>query len=70
MKAHALVLLAFAAAAQAAPVAPSALPPEAEVRRVLASLPAHTMFYMLGAFIIGGGVFYFIGASLKANPQA
>jgi NADH:ubiquinone oxidoreductase subunit 6 (subunit J) len=37
---------------------------------VLASLPAHSMFYMLGAFIIGGGVFYFIGASLKANPPA
>ncbi|MGY2378461.1 MFS transporter [Pseudomonas sp. SDO524_S393] len=34
---------------------------------VLASLPPHTMFYMLGAFIVGGGVFYFIGASLKAN---
>jgi len=40
MRAHALVLLAFAAAAQAAPLAPSALPPEAEVRRVLANLPA------------------------------
>ncbi|ROM39187.1 MFS transporter [Pseudomonas poae] len=37
---------------------------------VLASLPAHTMFYMLGAFIVGGGVFYFIGASLKANHPA
>ncbi|MGK5051821.1 TolC family protein [Janthinobacterium sp. RB2P8] len=40
MKARALVLLLFAAGAQAAPGAPSALPPEAEVRRVLASLPA------------------------------
>lgn len=35
---------------------------------VLASLPAHYMFYMLGAFIVAGGVFYFIGASLK--PRA
>lgn len=34
---------------------------------VLASLPAHYMFYMLAAFIVGGGVFYFIGASLKAS---
>jgi len=34
---------------------------------VLASLPAHYMFYMLGAFTVGGGVFYFMGASLKAN---
>ncbi|ARB31348.1 MFS transporter [Pseudomonas tolaasii] len=34
---------------------------------VLASLPAYSMFYMLGAFIAVGGVFYFIGASLKAN---
>ncbi|MFC6339872.1 MFS transporter [Pseudomonas sp. CCM 7891] len=32
---------------------------------VLASLPAHYMFYMLAAFIVGGGVFYFIGASLR-----
>lgn len=40
MKARALVLLLLAAGAQAAPGAPSALPPEAEVRRVLASLPA------------------------------
>ena len=40
MKARALVLLVLAAGAQAAPGAPSALPPEAEVRRVLASLPA------------------------------
>jgi MFS family permease len=37
---------------------------------VLATLPAHTMFYMLGAFIVAGGVFYFIGSSLKANPPA
>ncbi|WP_448652042.1 MFS transporter [Pseudomonas fluorescens] len=37
---------------------------------VLASLPAPFMFYMLGAFIIGGGVFYFIGAKLKANHPA
>jgi len=34
---------------------------------VLASLPAHYMFYMLGAFIVGGGVFYFMGARLKAS---
>jgi hypothetical protein len=40
MKARALVLLFLAAGAQAAPGTPSALPPEAEVRRVLASLPA------------------------------
>lgn len=40
MKARALALLLLAAGAQAAPTAPSALPPEAEVRRVLASLPA------------------------------
>lgn len=40
MKARALVLLFLAAGAQAAPGAPSALPPETEVRRVLASLPA------------------------------
>lgn len=40
MRARALVLLFLAAGAQAAPTAPSALPPEAEVRRVLASLPA------------------------------
>ena len=37
---------------------------------VLASLPAHYMFYMLGAFIVGGGVFYFIGASIKASHPA
>ena len=37
---------------------------------VLASLPAPFMFYMLGAFIVGGGVFYFIGAKLKANHPA
>ena len=40
MKARALALLFLAAGAQAAPGAPSALPPETEVRRVLASLPA------------------------------
>ncbi|PIG30955.1 outer membrane efflux protein [Janthinobacterium sp. 35] len=40
MKARALLLLFLAAGAQAAPGAPTALPPEAEVRRVLASLPA------------------------------
>ena len=40
MRARVLVLLLLAAGAQAAPGAPSALPPEAEVRRVLASLPA------------------------------
>ena len=40
MKARALGLLLFAAGAQAAPGAPSALPADAEVRRVLASLPA------------------------------
>jgi MFS family permease len=34
---------------------------------VLTSLPAPAMFYMLGAFIVGGGVFYFIGSSLKAS---
>ncbi|AZF42053.1 Multidrug resistance protein B [Pseudomonas sp. R1-43-08] len=37
---------------------------------VLASLPAHYMFYMLGMFIVGGGVFYFIGAKLKASHPA
>ncbi|MDQ0739656.1 MFS transporter [Pseudomonas sp. W4I3] len=37
---------------------------------VLASLPAHYMFYMLGLFIVGGGVFYFIGARLKASHPA
>ncbi|KTB61893.1 MFS transporter [Pseudomonas fluorescens] len=37
---------------------------------VLASLPAPYMFWMLGAFIVGGGVFYFIGASLKASHPA
>ena len=37
---------------------------------VLASLPAHYMFYMLGAFIVAGGVFYFIGAAIKANHPA
>ncbi|WP_455825682.1 MFS transporter [Pseudomonas graminis] len=37
---------------------------------VLASLPAHYMFYMLGMFIIAGGVFYFIGSSLKASHSA
>ncbi|MGB3127849.1 MAG: MFS transporter [Pseudomonas sp.] len=35
---------------------------------VLASLPPYSMFYMLGAFIVGGGVFYFTGASLKPRP--
>lgn len=40
MKARALALLLWTAGAQAAPGVPSALPPEAEVRRVLASLPA------------------------------
>ncbi|PVX36137.1 TolC family protein [Janthinobacterium sp. 78] len=40
MKARVLALLFLAAGAQAAPGAPTALPPEAEVRRVLASLPA------------------------------
>ncbi len=40
MKARALALLLLTAGAQAAPGAPSALPPDAEVRRVLASLPA------------------------------
>ncbi|WP_242174929.1 MULTISPECIES: MFS transporter [unclassified Pseudomonas] len=37
---------------------------------VLASLPAPFMFYMLGAFVVGGGVFYFIGSKLKANHPA
>ena len=40
MKARARALLLLTAGAQAAPGAPSALPPDAEVRRVLASLPA------------------------------
>lgn len=40
MKARALALLLWTAGAQAEPGVPSALPPEAEVRRVLASLPA------------------------------
>ncbi|WP_215409134.1 TolC family protein [Janthinobacterium sp. JC611] len=40
MKARAVALLFLAAGAQAAPGAPSALPPEADVRRVLANLPA------------------------------
>ena len=40
MRAHALALLLWTAGAQAAPGVPSALPPEAEVRRVLSSLPA------------------------------
>ena len=40
MKARALALPFLEAGAQAAPGTPSALPPEAEVRRVLASLPA------------------------------
>ena len=40
MKARAMALLLLAAGAQAAPGAPSALPPEAAVRRVLANLPA------------------------------
>ncbi|KAA0945614.1 MULTISPECIES: MFS transporter [unclassified Pseudomonas] len=34
---------------------------------VLASLPAHYMFYMLAAFIVGGGLFYFIGASIRSD---
>ena len=34
---------------------------------VLTSLPGHAMFYMLGAFIVGGGAFYFMGSSLKAS---
>lgn len=37
---------------------------------VLVSLPAHYMFYMLGAFIVAGGVFYFMGAAIKANHPA
>lgn len=40
MRARAVVLMLLAAGAQAAPGTPSALPPDAEVRRVLASLPA------------------------------
>ena len=36
---------------------------------VLASLPAHYMFYMLAGFIVAGGLFYFIGASLKPRPD-
>ncbi|MDF3933981.1 MFS transporter [Pseudomonas citronellolis] len=35
---------------------------------VLASLPAHWMFAMLGAFVVAGGVFYRLGAALPA-PQ-
>lgn len=31
------------------------------------TLLALYVFYMLAAFIVGGGVFYFIGASLKAR---
>lgn len=34
---------------------------------VLASLPAHYMFYMLAMFIVGGGMFYFIGSSLQSR---
>ncbi|QHD00863.1 MFS transporter [Pseudomonas sp. S04] len=30
---------------------------------VLASQPAHFIFYMLGVFVVAGGVFYFLGAS-------
>ena len=30
---------------------------------VLASQPAHFIFYMLGVFVVAGGVFYFVGAS-------
>ncbi len=30
---------------------------------VLASQPAHFIFYMLGGFVVAGGVFYFLGAS-------
>ena len=37
---------------------------------VLANLPAHMMFYMLGMFIVAGGVFYFIGSSLKGSHSA
>ncbi len=37
---------------------------------VLAKLPAHMMFYMLGMFIVAGGVFYFIGSSLKGSHSA
>ncbi|MFO2462831.1 MFS transporter [Pseudomonas sp. 15FMM2] len=36
---------------------------------VLASLPAHYMFYMLAMFIVGGGMFYFIGSSLQARQS-
>ena len=35
---------------------------------VLASLPAHYMFYMLAGVIVAGWLFYFIGASLKPRP--
>lgn len=37
---------------------------------VLASLPAHWMFVMLGAFVVAGGVFYRLGAALPAARQA
>ncbi|KSW22153.1 MULTISPECIES: MFS transporter [unclassified Pseudomonas] len=36
---------------------------------VLASLPAHWMFVMLGAFVVAGGVFYRLGAALPALPR-
>ncbi len=44
---------------------------------VLASQPAHFIFYMLGFFVVAGGAFYFLGASglmtgqrLTADPPA
>ena len=36
---------------------------------VLASLPAHWMFVMLGAFVVAGGVFYRLGAALPVPPR-
>ncbi|WP_404936992.1 MFS transporter [Pseudomonas sp. JDS08PS003] len=37
---------------------------------VLASQPAHWIFYMLGAFIVAGGLFYCLGAANLSQPGA
>lgn len=37
---------------------------------VLAAWPAPYMFYMLAAFVVGGGVFYYIGSSLRPTTPA
>ncbi|MCY7264444.1 MFS transporter [Pseudomonas protegens] len=37
---------------------------------VLASQPAHWIFYMLGAFIVAGGLFYCLGAANLSQPVA